>query len=581
MAPPESETRLTQELRLSHQRCRTRADLHETTSHPVIRLQEAELADRRDRFLDRIGGFAPELDRGALLPDKHRFSLLVADAEGFVVEAYAPDGCSNDFQRCGIGAGALWDERVAGTNGIDMALRTGRIVSVVGRDHFHHCFRDFACTSAPLRDAQGDVIGSVTLVGAASRRREEIAWSEQILRIVSARFQTRLFRNFHTDRITARLFSADDGPAGHFESIAACDSRGYVVAHLPLSTAHAAPVEHRNLVGRHLADLRDLTITVRGAACKPPPRTIARGARIDAPAPPRKFPGTALARLAAQGGGMDLIVERARKLLSRRVPLLLCGEQATGKADLAARLIEDLRLVSPMDVRLDCARMPPQDEFDTTLAHMRLLCEHAIAGVRPSLVLMNVNRLGERERAQLEAIIHLLEPSSGSGVGAAPRPTVIFTADRCWRALAADPALGDTLLYLMGQAVLDLPPLRERDLALVLDDLIADEFPDAVEISVPAREALLAHDWPGNLREMRAVIREALICGNGRVIHLPDLPQRLLAGAPATVRADRMTSLREALDSTGWNVTRAARLLGKSRATVNRWLAEQGLRRPE
>ena len=80
---------------------------------------------------------------------------------------------------------------------------------------------------------------------------------------------------------------------------------------------------------------------------------------------------------------------------------------------------------------------------------------------------------------------------------------------------------------------------------------------------------------------MRAVIREALVCGNGHRVNLPDLPQRILSKPTAPEKAGKSHALRDALDSTGWNVTRAARLLGKSRATVNRWIIKDGLRRPE
>jgi len=115
-----------------------------------------------------------------------------------------------------------------------------------------------------------------------------------------------------------------------------------------------------------------------------------------------------------------------------------------------------------------------------------------------------------------------------------------------------------------------LPPLRDRALSKVLDDLLTHEFDNRIELSDAARQTLLAYDWPGNLRELRAVLREAAICGNGRRINHVDLPRRLREQGPPPPSEDRRQALVEALDSTGWNVTKAARLLGKSRATVNR-----------
>src|SRR6185312_2212885 len=135
---------------------------------------------------------------------------------------------------------------------------------VVGSEHFHSCFHEFACSSAPLLDAQSNVIGSVTLVGLAARRSAELAWREQVLSMASARFQTRLFSNFHAGRMTARLFSKNPGELGYFESIASCDEKGMVVASIPLTVGAQVPLEHRDVLGRHLSELHDLKISVRG-----------------------------------------------------------------------------------------------------------------------------------------------------------------------------------------------------------------------------------------------------------------------------------------------------------------------------
>ena len=137
------------------------------------------------------------------------------------------------------------------------------------------------------------------------------------------------------------------------------------------------------------------------------------------------------------------------------------------------------------------------------------------------------------------------------------------------------------LLYLVGQSVLELPPLRMRDREAVLDNVIAHDIEDPIEVTNSAKDVLINYDWPGNTREMRAVVREALICGNGRRINVTDLPDRLSVSSVQPETAVTRAALRDALDSTNWNVTKAARLLGKSRATINRWIASESLQRHE
>lgn len=135
MTKVSAELEVSELLRSSLDRCKAQHGLAPSASHPVLRLQQAEVTERRDRFLDLIGGFGPELDRASIIPDKGRYCLLITDSSGVVVEAYTPDADATDFSRFGIAIGGIWNERVAGTNGIAMALQTERVLTVQGSDH--------------------------------------------------------------------------------------------------------------------------------------------------------------------------------------------------------------------------------------------------------------------------------------------------------------------------------------------------------------------------------------------------------------------------------------------------------------
>ncbi|WP_172431619.1 helix-turn-helix domain-containing protein [Mameliella alba] len=65
------------------------------------------------------------------------------------------------------------------------------------------------------------------------------------------------------------------------------------------------------------------------------------------------------------------------------------------------------------------------------------------------------------------------------------------------------------------------------------------------------------------------------------MINVTDLPDRIRNRPTTSKRELARHSLRDALNSADWNVTKAARLLGVSRATINRWIASEGLQRPE
>lgn len=567
-------------MKASRQRCAAEHSLVSRSARPVMRLQDSIVAERRERFLDLVGG-GPELDKSSILPDKGRYCLLISDGDGVVVESYLPDCTAQEFSRSGLGLGGLWTEISAGTNGIDMSIQTGRVVTVKGTEHYFACFHDFACSAAPLRDAQANLIGTLTLVGSARRRAEEIAWCEQVLRIAGTRFQARLFRKFHQDRMTARLISRSADGMRRFEMIVACEEDGAILSSLPLWQDGPAPEAHRKLEGRYLSDIRGVTVTLRGPTMVLPRRLVSVSGLPDRARAMRSRPTRALAALADHGAALPAMVERARKLAAHAVPLLICGESGLGQTGFVEALQEDLGLSAAFTRTIDGARPLTVGDFSEMLQGLRFLCEYPVQNCPPSLVLHHVDRLAADLQAELAAFLRYLDDEGGGPTRVAVSPHLFFTAERCWSAMADGDEVDPGLLHLVGQAVVELPPLRLRDRGTVAAQLLSETAGGGLILSEPARQALIGYDWPGNLREMRSVLREAAICGNGTRINLIDLPERIRMRGQQNTTASQREALRGALDSTAWNISRAARILGKSRATVNRWIAEEGLCRPE
>ena len=100
-----------------------------------------------------------------------------------------------------------------------------------------------------------------------------------------------------------------------------------------------------------------------------------------------------------------------------------------------------------------------------------------------------------------------------------------------------------------------------------------------LQLSQDVLSALDAYDWPGNLRELEAVLSQVFGLVNGAELGTDLLPERIRASQPLATA--KPPSLQSALAATNWNVSRAARLMGISRATINRRIKERGLIRPE
>ena len=110
----------------------------------------------------------------------------------------------------------------------------------------------------------------------------------------------------------------------------------------------------------------------------------------------------------------------------------------------------------------------------------------------------------------------------------------------------------------------------------------ADDQP-AVRLAPAARALLLAHRWPGNLRELRNALDYARSVCSAGLVEPADLPDALLAGAGAEVGTSgppQAALLLQQLRDAHWNVAALARQLGCARMTLYRRMARWGIRSP-
>ena len=88
---------------------------------------------------------------------------VVTDPKGQVLWGSAPSSLLRPAQDVGLIPGGRWDEQVAGTNGIAMALVTDRPAAVFATEHWCEPVMDWVCYSAPVHDAGGDVAAIIDL----------------------------------------------------------------------------------------------------------------------------------------------------------------------------------------------------------------------------------------------------------------------------------------------------------------------------------------------------------------------------------------------------------------------------------
>jgi len=154
----------------------------------------------------------------------------------------------------------------------------------------------------------------------------------------------------------------------------------------------------------------------------------------------------------------------------------------------------------------------------------------------------------------------------------------------------------EDLYYRVNVVRIELPPLRRRkeDIPLILDQFITRfnrlQQKSVQGITVEALSWLMAHDWPGNIRELENVVERAFILCNDGDIGLAHLPGELLAHGMATKPDTDIRSLhdildaqaiRSALERNAFNRLAAARELGIHKTTLFRRMKKLGISLPE
>jgi DNA-binding NtrC family response regulator len=152
----------------------------------------------------------------------------------------------------------------------------------------------------------------------------------------------------------------------------------------------------------------------------------------------------------------------------------------------------------------------------------------------------------------------------------------------------------EDLYYRLNVVTIDLPPLRERreDIPALIEHFLTTRQLGKVHCRVEANamQALLAYDWPGNIRELANVLERAQLLAEENLITLDDLPDTLHL-APARACESGLDSLNlsamehrlvhQALHQAQGNKVHAAELLGIGRRTLYRLIDKHRLEKAE
>ncbi|MGQ9588845.1 MAG: sigma-54-dependent transcriptional regulator [Planctomycetota bacterium] len=292
------------------------------------------------------------------------------------------------------------------------------------------------------------------------------------------------------------------------------------------------------------------------------------------------------------------------------VTVLILGESGTGK-ELIARTIHAHSSPAEPFVAVNCSAIVPtlleselfgHERGSFTGAHETRPGKFELAG-SGSVFLDEIGDLSLDLQAKILRVLQEREFERVGGARAIPfRARVIAATNRDLESMVRTKAFREDLYFRLAVHSIRVPPLRERPEDIpelaghILRRLNAELGKRIRRVSAADLEKLRGHPWPGNVRELENVLTAAALATTGETLDLS--VWKGLAGPPASgmsggasvlgeeggtprtlAEAEREQILR-ALRATGWNITRASALLGISRPTLRKKIADHGIEDP-
>jgi DNA-binding NtrC family response regulator len=280
--------------------------------------------------------------------------------------------------------------------------------------------------------------------------------------------------------------------------------------------------------------------------------------------------------------------------------VLISGESGTGKELIARRVHEESERRHGPFVAVNCAALS-ENVLEAELFGYEAGAFHGVSRegrdglfARAEGGTLFLDEIGEMSRSLQAKLLRVLQERTFRRVGGSQDlgadVRIIAGTRRDLRRDVGEGRFREELFYRLDVSGIEAPPLRDRaqDVPL-LAHFFLDQFAQQMGKSLTgfteeATEILCEHEWPGNVRELRnAIERAAIACPAGMIdeCHLPkftggmldgsdEIPRNVfvLDGGDCSIRALEGQLVGKVLEATGWNISRAASMLGINRTTL-------------
>jgi len=651
-APAPGDSNAPSPIDLSWGRCVNQFNLDPSRLYSPTLVDRSQLKECQSQHEELVEIARAEMDSLYEQISGSGYALLLTDASGVILCEKIDPALKQMFRSAGLTVGADWSEQREGTNGIGTCIVEARPVTVYRNDHFRVRHIGLSCSGAPIHDSNGQVIAVLDASSVDARAPRGSQMHTMALVNISAHLIEKcLFLRRHRHQSVLRFHHRPELVNLLHDGALALAEDGTVIAADATAGKLLGVSDRRELTGRSVHEILDTGLREPGGGNEALRNalwqvrdvqlgrryfaSIMRGGRqqSDAPSPmPTRetrvvvevaagiaaSASMTLEDLAGEDAQMLRNIRSARRIATSNVSVLIRGATGSGKEVFAKALhLASERAVQPF-VAVNCAAIP-ESLIESELFGYK---SGAFTGARregmrgrilqASGGTLFLDEIGDMPLLLQTRLLRVLEEREVVPLGAETAIKVdlrvISASHRNLRDMIDNGSFREDLYYRLNGITLELPSLAQRsDKERLIRQIIASETRDGrpVAIELDAFQLLLAYPWPGNIRELRNVIRTALAICEGGVVSMQDLPHEIREGsrsaaalpAPAATSALSLPAqlptatgaavgpleaaerdvLLATIEQNRWNMSRTAAQLAISRNTLYRKIKRYGI----
>jgi DNA-binding NtrC family response regulator len=309
--------------------------------------------------------------------------------------------------------------------------------------------------------------------------------------------------------------------------------------------------------------------------------------------------------------GVSDSMERVKKMIVKvaasNSTVLIRGESGTGKERIARAMHKASPRVNERFQAVNCAAINENLLESELFGHERGSFTGAVGEKKGLFEIADkgtlfLDEIGEINVSMQAKLLRALQEKEILRVGGT-RPIkvdvrVLAATNRDLEAMVKDGRFREDLYYRLNVIPINIPPLRQRrdDLQLLTDHFLRKHSANLarpIKLSPEARRLIMEYSWPGNVRQLESAIERALLLAEGDEVTVEDLPVEIRSATqsesaggfklpPEGISFEELekSMIIQAMEQTGWNITRAAKLLGLSFRTMQYRLDKFGIKRP-